>query len=72
MCSILKKRKSKQQKVMSRSREVKTKIKGKDSTKFSKIKLRGFDDLLEDRGRLDCSVKASTCLHLILIMKNTY
>ena len=37
---------------MSRSREVKTKIRGKDSTKFSKIKLTGLDDLLEDRGRL--------------------
>lgn len=37
---------------MSRFREVKTKIGGKDSRKFSKIKLRGLDDLLEDRGSL--------------------
>lgn len=37
---------------MSRSREVKTKIGGKDSREFSKIKLRGLDDLSEDRGRL--------------------
>lgn len=58
---------------MSRLREVKTKNRGKDSRKFSKIKLRGLDDLLEDRGRLlDCSVKASTCLHLILIIKDIY